>query len=161
MVVGGETLESVFKPIEAKRLSQTVSIVTDDGTLGEQGGVLDALPDAVERSGAEVVYAAARPATLRRVAELLPRAATPCAGRDRRAHGVRVRSLPYLRRSGGSSRRGGYDNLRSCVDGPVFNPARVLWDRWLSEEPRMLPTPPEGLPVVRSWPGTGEGAWRA
>ena len=37
--------------------------------------------------------------------------------------------------------------------GPVFNPARVLWDRWLSDAPTMLPTPPEGLPVVRSWPG--------
>ena len=36
---------------------------------------------------------------------------------------------------------------------PVFNPARVLWDRWLSDAPTMLPTPPEGLPVVRSWPG--------
>jgi hypothetical protein len=47
----------------------------------------------------------------------------------------------------------GYDNLRACVDGPVFNPARVLWDRWLGERPTMLPTPPEGLPVVRSWPG--------
>ena len=45
------------------------------------------------------------------------------------------------------------EHLRSCVDGPVFNPARVLWDRWLSDAPTMLPTPPEGLPVVRSWPG--------
>jgi hypothetical protein len=25
----------------------------------------------------------------------------------------------------------GYDNVRACIDGPVFNPARVLWDRWL------------------------------
>ena len=47
----------------------------------------------------------------------------------------------------------GYDNLRACVEGPVFNPARMLWDRWLSDAPTMLPTPPEGLPVVRSWPG--------
>jgi hypothetical protein len=29
----------------------------------------------------------------------------------------------------------------------------VLWDRWLGERPTMLPTPPEGLPVTRSWPG--------
>jgi hypothetical protein len=20
--------------------------------------------------------------------------------------------------------------VRACVDGPVFNPARVVWDRW-------------------------------
>ena len=24
----------------------------------------------------------------------------------------------------------GWDHARACVDGPVFNPARVLWDRW-------------------------------
>ena len=59
-------------------------------------------------------------------------------------HGV----VPVARRDGT-----GYDNLRACVDGPVFNPARVLWDRWLGERPTMLPTPPEGLPVVRAWPG--------
>ena len=47
----------------------------------------------------------------------------------------------------------GYDLLRACVEGPVFNPARILWDRWTSEAPRMLPTPAEGLPVVRAWPG--------
>jgi hypothetical protein len=29
--------------------------------------------------------------------------------------------------------RSGYDNLRACVDGPVFDPSRILWDRWLGE----------------------------
>ena len=38
--------------------------------------------------------------------------------------------VPVARKDGS-----GYDNLRSCIDGPVFNPARVLWDRWLSERP--------------------------
>jgi hypothetical protein len=56
--------------------------------------------------------------------------------------------VPIARKDGS-----GYDNLRSCVDGPVFNPARVLWDRWLGQRPTMPPTPPEGLPVTRSWPG--------
>jgi hypothetical protein len=40
----------------------------------------------------------------------------------------------------------------------------VLWDRWLSEEPTMLPTPPGGLPAVRAWSGEepgGEQTWRA
>ncbi len=48
MVVGAETLERVFKPIEAKRLSQSVAIMTrgrhagragrGDGRLGRHGG---------------------------------------------------------------------------------------------------------------------------
>jgi dihydroorotate dehydrogenase electron transfer subunit len=161
MVVGAETLESVFKPIEAKRLSQTVSIVTDDGTLGEQGGVLDALDAAVERSSAEVVYAAARPATLRKIAEFCLERRIPAQVliEERMGCGFGLCHTCVVPVAHADGR--GYENVRSCVDGPVFNPARVLWDRWFSDEPRMLPTPPEGLPVVRSWPGTGEGAWRA
>ena len=54
----------------------------------------------------------------------------------------------------------GYDNLRACVDGPVFNPARVLWDRWLVGRADGAPTPPEGC-RGRSMAGMGDGARRA
>jgi len=153
MVVGGETLERVFKPIEGKRLSQTVAIMTQDGTLGERGTVLDAMPDMVERAKVEVVYAAAPTATLQRIAAFCAERDLPAqvAVEERMGCGLGLCHtcvVPVARKDGS-----GYDNVRSCVDGPVFNPARVLWDRWLSEEPRMLPTPPEGLPKVRSWPG--------
>jgi dihydroorotate dehydrogenase electron transfer subunit len=153
MVVGGPSLESVFKPIEAKRLSQTVSIMTSDGTLGERGSVLDALPDAVDRTKTEVIYAAAPAGTLRRVAEFCAERGLPAqfAVEERMGCGFGLCHtcvVPIARKDGS-----GYDNLRACAEGPVFNPARILWDRWLSDEPRMLPTPPEGLPVVRSWPG--------
>ena len=153
MVVGGETLERVFKPIEAKRLSQTVAVMTDDGSLGDRGGVLDALPEVVERTGTEVVYAAAPPRTLERIAVFCRERNLPAqvAIEERMGCGYGLCHtcvVPVARKDGS-----GYDHLRSCVEGPVFNPARVLWDRWLSEAPTMLPTPPEGLPVVRSWPG--------
>ena len=153
MVIGGETLESVFKPIEAKRLSQTVAVMTADGTLGERGSVLDALADVVERTNTEVLYAAAPATTLRRIGEFAVERRIPAqvAVEERMGCGFGLchTCVVPIARADGS----GYDNLRSCTDGPVFNPARVLWDRWLSEEPTMLPTPPEGLPVVRSWPG--------
>ena len=153
MVVGAETLERVFKPIEAKRLSQTVAVMTSDGSLGDRGGVLDALPEMVEHTGTQVVYAAAPPAILERVAAFCRERDLPAqvAIEERMGCGYGLCHtcvVPVGRKDGS-----GYDHLRSCVDGPVFNPARVLWDRWLSEAPTMLPTPPEGLPVVRSWPG--------
>lgn len=153
MVVGGESLERVFKPIEGKRLSQSVAIVTADGSLGERGTVLDALGDMVERTHAEVVYAAAPTRTLERIAAFCRDRGLPAqvAVEERMGCGLGLCQtcvVPVARKDGR-----GYDHLRACVDGPVFNPARVLWDRWLSDEPVMLPTPPEGLPVVRSWPG--------
>ena len=58
MLVGAETEDQVFKPIEGKRLSQTILITTDDGSLGEKGTVLDHLPGVVESTGAKVIYAA-------------------------------------------------------------------------------------------------------
>ena len=153
MVIGGQTMESVFKPIEAKRLSQTVAVVTADGTLGDRGGVLDAMPEMVERTSTEVVYAAGDAATLQRVAAF-------CRTRNLPAQilleepmacgfGLCYGCVVPVARADGS----GYDNVRACVEGPVFNPARVVWDRWHPESTTMAPTPPEGLPVVRTWPG--------
>jgi dihydroorotate dehydrogenase electron transfer subunit len=153
MIVGGETLERVFKPIEGKRLSQTIDIVTGDGSLGDRGSVLDRLSDMADKSGAQVLYAAASEPTLERIAAFCRERQIPAqvAVEERMGCGYGLCFtcvVPVARRDGS-----GYDHVRSCVDGPVFNPARVLWDRWLSDAPTMLPTPPEGLPVVRSWPG--------
>ncbi len=161
MVIGAPDMESVFKPIEAKRLSQTVAVMTADGSLGGRGSVLDALPEALERAKAEVLYAAAPPQTLRSIAELCVARRIPAqvAVEERMGCGYGLCHscvVPVARKDGS-----GFDQLRACVDGPVMNPARVLWDRWLSEAPKVLPTPPGGVPVVRDWPGTGEGAWRA
>jgi len=153
MVLGGETGEHVFKPIEGKRLSQTIAIATADGSMGERGTVLDLLPEAAERSGAQVVYAAGSRATLRRVAEFCAERRIPSqmAVEEQMACGMGqcfTCVVPVIRKDGS-----GYDNLRACTDGPVFNAARILWGRWMGDEPPLLPTPPEGFPVVRSWPG--------
>jgi dihydroorotate dehydrogenase electron transfer subunit len=153
MIVGGETMDRVFKPIEGKRLSQTIAIMTADGSLGEQGNVLDALPGMLETTGAQVVYAAGRRSTLRGIADLCIERRIPSqmAVEEHMGCGIGMCFtciVPVIRKDGA-----GYDNLRACTDGPVFNPARILWDRWMGDEPRMTPTPPEGFPVVRTWPG--------
>ncbi len=153
MIVGAETMDHVFKPIEGKRLSQTIAIVTADGSLGERGGVLDALPAMLESSGAQVVYAAATRSSLRAIAELCAERQIPSqmAVEEYMACGIGMCFtcvVPVVRKDGS-----GYDNLRACIDGPVFNPARILWDRWMGDEPRFVPTPPEGFPAVRTWPG--------
>jgi len=153
MIVGGRTLERVFKPIEAKRLSQTVAIVTEDGTLGERGWVTDPLGDMADSTGAQVIYAAAPPAILARLAAFCSERKIPAQVMVEERMGCgfglcQTCVVPVARKD-----RYGSAHVRSCGEGPVFDPARVLWGRWLSEEPTMAPTPPEGLPVARSWPG--------
>jgi dihydroorotate dehydrogenase electron transfer subunit len=153
MILGAETQDHVFKPIEGKRLSQTIAITTEDGSLGDQGSVLDVLPEVLERTGAQVVYAAARRSTLRGIADVCLERQIPAqmAVEERMACGIGLCftcAVPVVRKDGS-----GFDHLRACVDGPVFNPARILWDRWMSDEPRLEPTPPEGFQVARTWPG--------
>jgi dihydroorotate dehydrogenase electron transfer subunit len=153
MLVGAETEEQVFKPIEGKRLSQTIVITTDDGSLGETGSVVDHLSDAVESTGAQVIYAAGRRSTLRRIAEFCAERQIPSqiAVEEEMACGIGLCfscTVPVIRKDGS-----GYDNLRACIDGPVYNPARILWDRWLGEDRLRAVTPPEGFPVVKVWPG--------
>ncbi len=153
MILGGPSEEYVFKAIEAKRVSQTIDIVTEDGSMGEQASVLDVLPRVAEETHAEVVYAAGPHAMLKRVARFCAERRIPAqvAVEEPMACGLGLCFtcvVPIIRKDGS-----GYDNLRSCVDGPVFNAARVFWDRWTGEPPTSVPTPPEGFPAVRTWPG--------
>jgi dihydroorotate dehydrogenase electron transfer subunit len=146
MVLGGASLEAVFKPIDAKRLAQSVAVMTRDGSMGERGGVLDALPDAVERTRAEVVYAAGPPATLRSVAAFCATHRLPAqvAIEERMGCGFGLCNtcvVPVTRKDAQ-----GYENVRACVDGPVFNPARVLWDRWLGQGPTSAADDAEPVP---------------
>ena len=109
MVIGAETMERVLKPIDAKRLSQTVAIVTADGTLGDRGGVLDALPGSgrAEQGAGDLrggLRSHAR--THRRV---LQGARSPGADGARGADGVRLRSVPHVR---GAGRAEGRERVR-------------------------------------------------
>jgi dihydroorotate dehydrogenase electron transfer subunit len=107
----------------------------------------------VDGVNAQVIYAAAGRRTLREIADLCAVRQIPSqiAVEEQMACGVGMCFtcvIPVIRKDGS-----GFDNLRACSEGPVFNPARILWDRWMGDEPRMLPTPPEGFPAVRTWPG--------
>jgi dihydroorotate dehydrogenase electron transfer subunit len=153
MVLGASGESHLFKPIEAKRLSQSIVIVTADGSLGERGSVMDVVPRAAQSAGTEVIYAAGPRPMLRTVAEFCieQRIPSQVAVEEEMACGTGLCFtcvVPVIRKDGS-----GYDNLRACTEGPVFNPARVFWDRWTSDETPAAPTPPEGFPpMVSSWP---------
>jgi len=124
-------------------------VMTADGSMGERGGVLDALPDAAARADAEVVYAIAPAPILKTIAAFcrVHRLPAQVAIEERMGCGFGLCNtcvVPVALKDGS-----GYQNLRACVDGPVFDPSRILWDRWLGEpipvptvEP--VPTSPHG-----------------
>lgn len=143
MVIGAATAERIFNAIEAKRLSASTRFTTEDGTHGTRGVVTDVLDEALDSSKAGVIYACGPMPMLAAVAAVARRRRVPCqvAVEEAMACGVGVCwtcVLPYDRG------RRGLANLRACIDGPVFNAARVQWD--LIGQPLTAPPDPELTP---------------
>jgi dihydroorotate dehydrogenase electron transfer subunit len=127
MVLGAATADRVFGELESKRAASSVTVTTEDGSIGVQGLVSDVLPDVIERSRALVVYACGPMPMLRTVSQVSASYAIPCqvAVEEAMACGIGVCMtcvLPVV----------GDDRVtrmtRSCVDGPVFRAEQVRWD---------------------------------
>ena len=125
-IVGASTEEKLFGTLELKRLSSTVTVTTDDGSLGIQGRVTDLLPELLERTDAAVVYACGPMPMLAATAQIAAdhRAYSQCAVEEAMACGVGVCMtcvLPVVGEDGVTRM------LRSCTEGPVFRGDRVRW----------------------------------
>jgi dihydroorotate dehydrogenase electron transfer subunit len=129
-------------------------MTTEDGSMGERGRVTDVLPAMLARTRAEVVYACGPNPMLRAVAEFCADLGIPCqvAVEEMMACGLGVCwtcVVPLLASDGLS-----WWNVRACVEGPVFNGARVWWDRWLGPPPDPELTAPDH---VEQWSDDLEG----
>jgi dihydroorotate dehydrogenase electron transfer subunit len=126
-VLGAATEGRLFGVLEAKRMSQSVAVATEDGSLGERGRVTDVLPGLLERTGADVVYACGPMGMLSAVADVAARfgAHSQCAVEEAMACGIGVCMTCVLPVVGDD---GVTRMVRSCIDGPVFRGDRVRWD---------------------------------
>jgi dihydroorotate dehydrogenase electron transfer subunit len=126
IVLGASTEEKLFGVLEAKRIASTVTITTDDGSLGESGLVTDPLRGVIERAASDVVYACGPMGMLAAVADVAAEAGvhSQCAVEESMACGIGVCMTCVLPVIGddGITRM-----LRSCVEGPVFRGDRVRW----------------------------------
>ena len=142
VVVGAATEDKLFGTLELKRLASTLTITTDDGSLGERGRVTDVLPELIDRVDAAVVYACGPMAMLQRVAEVAAQkqAYSQCAVEEAMACGIGVCMtcvLPVVGEDGVTRM------LRSCVEGPVFRGDRVRWSDVGTIPPDTLGAPVE------------------
>ncbi|HSN06092.1 MAG TPA: dihydroorotate dehydrogenase electron transfer subunit [Candidatus Angelobacter sp.] len=127
VVLGASTESKLFGVLDAKRIAASLTLTTDDGSLGERGMVTDALPAVMQRTDADVVYACGPMPMLRAVAKVATEygAYSQCAVEESMACGIGVCMtcvLPVIGDDGVTRM------LRSCVDGPVFRGDRVRWD---------------------------------
>jgi dihydroorotate dehydrogenase electron transfer subunit len=151
MIVGAATGERLFNTIEAKRMSATVTFTTDDGSVGVEGIVTDVLDEVLENTGAGVVYGCGPMPMLRALAQHCAAAKVPCqvAVEEHMACGVGVcwTCVVPVR-----TKDGRVEMQRSCLEGPVFNGARIAWSRsrWAAPPP---PDSDEGAEVEEFTPG--------
>jgi dihydroorotate dehydrogenase electron transfer subunit len=127
VVLGAATEGKLFGVLDAKRIAASLTITTDDGSMGERGRVTDVLPAVLRRTDADVVYACGPMAMLREVSRVSAEhgAYSQCAVEEAMACGVGVCMtcvLPVIGDDGVTRM------VRSCVDGPVFRGDRVRWD---------------------------------
>jgi dihydroorotate dehydrogenase electron transfer subunit len=126
-VVGAASQERLFGALDAKRISSSVVFTTDDGSYGERGWVSDVLPDVIERTRSDVVYACGPMGMLRAVAAIAAEhgITSQVAVEEAMACGIGVCMTCVLpvRGTDGITRM-----VRSCVDGPVFMGDALRWD---------------------------------
>lgn len=147
IVLGAATEERLFGVLEAKRIASTVTLTTDDGSLGETGRVTDHLREVMRRANTDVVYACGPMGMLAAVAAIAAEEGvySQCAVEESMACGIGVCMtcvLPVVGEDGITRM------LRSCVEGPVFRGDRVRWD-----DVGTIPADTWGAPVAegRSW----------
>ena len=142
VVLGAATEGKLFGVLDAKRIAASLTITTDDGSLGQRGRVTDVLPAVLQRTDADVVYACGPMAMLQSVAEVAAEhgAYSQCAVEEAMACGIGVCMtcvLPVIGDDGVTRM------LRSCVDGPVFRGDRVRW-----ADVGTIPEDALGAPVI-------------
>ena len=126
-VLGAGSVDRLFGQLDAKRIASSIEVTTDDGSMGRRGRVSDVLPQLLDRTGSEVVYACGPMAMLRAVTDIATEREIPCqvAVEESMACGIGVCMTCVLPVVGddGLTRM-----VRSCVEGPVVLGDRVRWD---------------------------------
>lgn len=132
---GGARASRLLNPIEAKRLGATAEFSTDDGSVGYEGLVTDLMPDLIARCGSEVVYTCGPDPMMATVTEIAVKHGIPVQVAMEQLMGCGIGICmtcvtPIWNKEGTDA---GY--ARTCLDGPVFNGARVAWDGFPRSEP--------------------------
>jgi dihydroorotate dehydrogenase electron transfer subunit len=127
MVLGAATRDRLYGVAEAHRVSDRVTVTTDDGSEGIQGWVSDVLPEVIARSHAEVVYGCGPMGMLRAITEVATAhgAISQIAVEESMACGVGVCMTCVMPVTGND---GVTRMARSCVEGPVFRGDRIRWE---------------------------------
>lgn len=128
MILGASTASKIYAPIEGKRSVNSLKIYTEDGSAGTLGKVTDPIPSLIEEGQVDVIYSCGPMAMLAAISQIANAAdiVHQCAVEESMACGIGVCMTCVLPVENAD---GQIAMLRSCIDGPVMDGARVQWNQ--------------------------------
>jgi dihydroorotate dehydrogenase electron transfer subunit len=119
------TADKIFAPVEGKRSVHSLSIFTEDGTMGTQGRVTDPIESLLDHT--DIIYACGPMGMLQAISKIAATKGIPCqsAVEESMACGIGICMTCVLPVIGddGQTRM-----VRSCTEGPIFEGSKVRWD---------------------------------
>ena len=128
MLLGASTGTKIYAPMEGKRAVNSMRIYTEDGSMGVAGRVTDPIAEIIKDLNIAVIYSCGPMPMLAAITKITNQfdVIHQCAVEESMACGVGICMtcvLPVENEDGTIS------NLRSCIDGPVMDGAKVQWSK--------------------------------
>ena len=127
MVLGASTSAKIYAPLDGKRSVSSLTLTTNDGSTGIKGQITDVLPKLIEENEIEIIYSCGPMGMLQAITTISDNYGIlhQCAVEESMACGIGVCMTCVLPVKGDD---GVIRMLRSCIDGPVMDGSRVIWD---------------------------------
>lgn len=128
MLLGASTASKIYAPMEGKRAVNSMRIYTEDGSMGVAGRVTDPIAEIIKDLNVGVIYSCGPMPMLAAITKISNEfdVVHQCAVEEAMACGIGICMtcvLPVENEDGSVS------NLRSCIDGPVMDGAKVQWEK--------------------------------
>lgn len=128
MLLGASTGSKIYAPMEGKRAVNSMRIYTEDGSMGIAGRVTDPIAEIIKDLNVAVIYSCGPMPMLAAITKISNEfdVVHQCAVEESMACGIGICMtcvLPVENEDGTVSM------VRSCIDGPVMDGAKVQWSQ--------------------------------
>jgi len=129
-LIGGRSQKDVLLVDNFKAAGATVKVATDDGSQGHKGMVTDLLQEVFEEYSSKslAVYACGPNAMLKRVSEIVYNKGLDAEVSLDHAMCCGVGACYACVVKMKADNEEGWQYVRTCRDGPVFNASKIYWD---------------------------------
>ena len=132
MVLGASTASKIYAPLEGKRSVSSLTLSTDDGTAGVHGQITESIPRLIREFNTEVIYSCGPMSMLSSINKIAQDfdLVHQCSVEESMACGIGVCMTCVVPVQVEDEIK----MLRTCIDGPVMDGAKIIWDKESASE---------------------------